>query len=62
MKKSYLRPLIIEFEVIEKYNLLDPSVGDISPDDTLSKESDFEEEEAPVYQNNSIWADEEKEN
>ena len=62
MKKSYLKPSITEFEVLEKYNLLDPSVGDISTSDILGKETDFEEEETPLYQNNSIWGEEEKEN
>ena len=62
MKKSYLKPSITEFEVLEKYNLLDPSVGDIPTGEILGKETDVVEDETGVPSNfSNIWGDEEDE-
>ena len=65
MKKKYIIPEIEELQFYSDVQILANSDehGTVTADDEnmMSKESDFEEEEAPVYQNNSIWADEEKE-
>lgn len=65
MKKKYIIPEIEELQFYSDVQILANSDehGTVTADDEnmMSKESDFEEEESPVYQNNSIWADEEKE-
>ena len=60
MKKVYIAP---STQVIFANPVLmnTDSDGWDTPETSLGKESDFEEEEAPVYQNNSIWGEEEKE-
>jgi hypothetical protein len=60
MKKTYIVP---STQVIFANPVLmnTDSDGWDTPETSLGKESDFEEEETPLYQNNSIWGEEEKE-
>jgi len=57
---EYIKPEIVVTSVVEAFSILEAS-GKLPTEEWDAKESTFEEEEAPVYQNNSIWADEEKE-
>lgn len=58
MKIEYIKPSVGIVLLKSDLMVLENSGVASNP---RAKESEFEEEEAPVYQNNSIWADEEKE-
>lgn len=67
MKKKYIIPEIEELQFYSDVQILADSGdehGTVTADDDnmMSKQTGEFEEETPLYQNNSIWGDEEKEN